>query len=40
MAKKKLRYEMNKKAYIDNDIIRSSDAFRNLNRIQINLFVV
>lgn len=31
MAKKKLRYEMSKKAYIDNDIIRSSDAFRNLN---------
>lgn len=39
MAKKKLRYEMSKKAYIDNDIIRSSDAFRNLNRIQINLFL-
>lgn len=36
---KKLKNELSKLTYIDNDIIRSSDAFRGLNNIQINLFL-
>lgn len=36
---KKLKYEMSKVSYIDNDIARYSDAFRQLNSTQINLFL-
>ena len=36
---KNLQYELTKTTYIDNDIIRYSDAFRNLNKIQMNLFL-
>lgn len=36
---KKLRYELSKVSYVDNDIVRYSDAFRQLNSTQINLFL-
>lgn len=28
---KKLNYQLSKTAYIDNDVVRYSDAFKNLN---------
>lgn len=36
---KKLNYQLSKTAYIDNDVVRYSDAFKNLNETQMNLFL-
>ena len=36
---KKLNYQLSKTAYIDNDVVRYSDAFKNLNATQMNLFL-
>ena len=36
---KKLKYQLTKNTFVDNDIVRYSDAFKNLNASQINLFL-
>lgn len=36
---RKLKYQLSKNTYIDNDIVRYSDAFKNLNSTQMNLFL-
>lgn len=36
---KKIKISVNKKTFVDNDIVRYSDAFKNLNSSQINLFL-
>ena len=35
---RKLKYQLTKNTFVDNDIVRYSDAFKNLNASQINLF--
>ena len=36
---KKLNYQLSETAYIDNDVVRHSDAFKNPNTTQMNLFL-
>lgn len=36
---RKLKYQLTKNTFVDNDIVRYSDAFKNLNASQINLFL-
>ena len=36
---RKLKYQLTKNTFVDNDIVRYSDAFKNLNSSQINLFI-